>query len=140
MNVPFCLICDYDDDDDEYLDIMGCVHLASIYVFNLANILFSYFNSEEGQTMLNLLEIKQKEVALLEILPKTRGITSIKILVTGSGLISRIRTKDGKVEESDVSCLFTCYVGEFANKSIFKEEKLIAWLKSEFKKQISKKQ
>jgi hypothetical protein len=133
MKVPFCCI-DSDYDDDEYYGPRGSMHSASKKDFRLAEIFSNFLNGEEGQAMLDFLNTNKKEVMLIEVFPKIKGLTSSKIILTGKGLILRLSKTDGEITDDEVSCLHACCVGGFVNKTVFKEKNLIPWLKIQFKK------
>jgi hypothetical protein len=132
MKVPFCLNSDYDH--DEYFEPIGCVYLAGVNTFKLGEIFSNFLNGEEGQIIIDFLMTKNEEITLIQIFPRTRGLAYIKIILTSVGIVSRICTTNGEVTEDEVSCLHSCYVGEYANRHVFKEKNLIPWLKKQYKK------
>lgn len=132
MNIPYCLESDNDDDLD--CEPLGCIFLAKQDTFVLAEILCTFLNSTEGQNLLDTLHRLGKEIVLFEIKSETKETNLIQLVLKGDGLSSRCYFKDDSVVTEQASCLFTCYIGRFANKKIFSEEKLINSLKKEFQK------
>ena len=107
ISMKILMYQDFDFEDDEEADISAVASIATPFDYLRALWLYLFLSSNDGISFIEHLHVTRTSVVLRYMRNPLREFDSMKVVISGRGLMMQYR-KGSEVVEDPISCLYAC--------------------------------